>query len=37
MDVFGQIIPFTPLFKYAIQLKHNGIKHILNNFQLGFK
>jgi hypothetical protein len=47
MDVFGQILHFTPLFmadldeilvcKYAIQLKHNGIKHILNKFQLGFK
>jgi hypothetical protein len=39
MDVFGQILHFTPLFMadlveilpsmHAIQLKHSGIKHIL--------
>ena len=43
MDVFGQVLHFTPLFtsrrnpsKYAIQLKHNSIKHIVNKFYLGF-
>jgi hypothetical protein len=41
MDVFGQIRHLTPIFiadtrwnssKYASQLRHNGIKHILNMF-----
>jgi hypothetical protein len=39
MDVFGQILHFTPAVyrqsrwnpsKYVRQLRHNGIKHILN-------
>jgi hypothetical protein len=43
MDVFGQILHFTPLFianlvetwnpsKYVRQRIQNGIKHVLNKF-----